>query len=180
MEAHTQFCNRMAHEIEDSQCCLSLLWGLRGCCWAHSIFARPCHIAVGQNQHSLLALLVARGMLSLHCYRCLQKPTQQFSLLWGWKLSEKNTNWDFGAVINGVLFMMDLCQYCCLHDPVSIWWLPCKTTKKIQLWHQALWHHWDIELSGPGATRYHSQSAASWAMTTGAPTRIEKQLLLLL
>jgi len=34
---------------------------------------------------------VARGMVCLHCYRqllCLQKPTQQFSLLWGWKLSE--------------------------------------------------------------------------------------------
>ncbi len=38
---------------------------LAGCCWSHSIYTSDCHTALEQNQHSLSALTVARGILSL-------------------------------------------------------------------------------------------------------------------
>ena len=38
---------------------LSLLCGLRVCCWSHSMSRRNCHTAVQQNQHNLSALSAA-------------------------------------------------------------------------------------------------------------------------
>ncbi len=44
---------------------LSLVCGLRVCCWSHSIFRRHWHTPVEQDQHSLSALFVAWGRFSL-------------------------------------------------------------------------------------------------------------------
>ena len=61
---------------------LSLVCGLRVCCWSHSISGRQCFAAAAQAQHNLSALSVAWGLLNLSASskRVWEQSTQPLSL----------------------------------------------------------------------------------------------------